>query len=111
MDARVPVAAIVSAFGLAITVTGPNHGDAAVATTGVWIPDPAQDAQPVGQQLHRGQPRRVMAIPRDSSLSTIPNGSTVVAPEEDGQAAKTWRAEGYAAPVESDLMRVVLREG
>lgn len=106
LDLRVPTSPITGAFGLAITVTRPAPDNTPVTTEGVWVP-PLIEEQPVGSDLQRREPRKVLAIPRTSTLAKIPRGSTISAPEVLGGTNQTWRVDGYDR-VEADLFRVIV---
>lgn len=79
------------AHGVAITVTVPNGTP--VATLGIWH-QPLGEAQPVGTDFRRREPRRVLEIPRTATLEAVPRGSVITAPDRDGGATKTWTADG-----------------
>lgn len=79
-----------AAHGVAITVTPPSG--APVATTGIWHAE-LVDAQPYGSDLRRKDPRRVMEIPLNGTLTTVPRGSVIVAADKDGAAARHWRVD------------------
>lgn len=80
-----------SAHGVAVTVTPP--AGASVSTTGIWHA-PQAEAQPFGTDFRRRDPRRVMELPRTSTLEDVPRGSIVHAADRDGGLVKTWRADG-----------------
>jgi hypothetical protein len=104
MDVRVPVAPILDAFGLPVTVTVPLGNP--VGTTGVWV-QALEEAQPFGTDLARRDPRRVLAIPRTAALDTIPRGSVILAAEVEGGPTRTWRVDGLER-TEADLFRVIV---
>jgi hypothetical protein len=108
MDIRVPMAPIVAAFGLDIQVTRPAPDDTPVPTTGVWIPPPLEETRPVGTDFQRREPRKILAVPRTTTLPNAPRGSIVLAPEAAGAAILTWKVDGYDKPVEPDLMRLIV---
>src|SRR4051794_31886134 len=108
MDARVPMASILTAFGLPITVTRPSPDDTPVTTTGVWLPIPIDEKRPIGTDFQRAEPRKVLSIPRDRVVKNVPRGSTVLAAEYAGGPVKTWRVDGYDGPTEADLLHVRL---
>lgn len=105
-DLRVPMAPILGAFGLSITVTRPAPDEGPVVTTGVWVP-PLTEAQPFGTDFQRREPRKVMAIERSVALPSLPRGTTILAAEEDGATVRTWRVDGLER-TEADLFRVSL---
>lgn len=105
LDLRVPMAPITDAFGLPITVTRAEPSDP-IDTTGIWLP-PLVEEQPFGTALRRREPRRVMSVPRSDVLATMPLGTVIVAAEEIGQAAKTWRVDALDR-TERDAWRVIL---
>lgn len=102
------MASIVDAFGIPITLTRPPPDDDPITTSGVWIAAPPDEQAPYGTDLRRREPRRVMGIPRDATLTHIPRGSTVLAPETDGGEIKTWKTDGLASPTDPDLIRVFI---
>lgn len=104
MDIRPPMSAPIGAFGLPVTVTPP--GEATVSTYGIWVTSLFEDP-PFGKDLTRRDPRRLMAIPLNSSLADIPRGSLIVAPEKKGDASKNWNVDAVEK-TEADEMRVVL---
>jgi hypothetical protein len=93
-----------AAHGVDITVTPP--GLAAVTTTGIWH-EPLDDPQPYGTNYRKTEPRRVMEIPRSSTLNDIPDGSIVRAVDVDGGSAKNWKVEGLDRP--NDPLRIFVR--
>ncbi len=103
MDIRPALDAPIGAFGLSVTVTPPY--EATVQTYGIWHGSLFEDA-PVGQELTRRDPRRVMSLPR-ADIADVPRGSLVVAPEMEGEASKNWRVDGIEK-TESDHVRVIL---
>ena len=100
---------IVTAFGLAITVTRPSPDDDAVQTSGIWL-SPADEPQPFGTDFNRVGPRHVMAIPLSASLQTVPNGSQIVAAEYDGGPILRWRVDGSVDAKRPDEARVFLKQ-
>lgn len=103
------MAPILEAFGLPITVTRPLPDDGPIVTTGVWV-RPLVEEQPFGTDLRRREPRKVMAIPRDATLTQVPRHTTILAAEEAGATVKTWRVDGYDR-TEADEFRVILVPG
>lgn len=102
-----------AAFGVAATVTvpllSPDHdppADFTVETTGVWM-TPAEEAQPFGADFSRREPRRILAIPITSTLTTVPRGTLIEAADEPGGTTKTWRVDGLERS-EPGLMRVIV---
>lgn len=108
MDARVPMAPILTAFGLPITVTRPSPDDTPVPGTGVWMPEPLEEPRSIGVDFQRAEPRKVLAIPRSDALPSIPRGSVIAAAELLGGPVQNWRVDGYDAATEVDLMCVRL---
>jgi hypothetical protein len=106
-DLRPPLTPATDAFGVPITVTRPAPENTPVATTGIWQAAPLLEEPPYGQDLQRRDPRRVMAIPRDTVLTHIPRGSVIVAPEQLGGTARTWHVDGLER-MAADEMRVIL---
>lgn len=87
-------------------MTRPAPDNTPVNTTCVWMPPPLEEPRPVGTNFQRREPRRLLALPRNV-LSTMPIGTTVVAPEAKGGANKTWRVDELDR-VESDHWRVMV---
>jgi len=96
---------IFDTLSLSITVTIP--GGEAVTTTGIWT-KPLDEAMPFGQDMPRREPRKVLAIPRATTLDAVPRGSVILAPEIDDGTVLTWRADGYDGNTSPDLHRVVV---
>jgi hypothetical protein len=103
-----------AAFGVAATVSvilvGSPDVDPPIAqvveTTGVWMtlsPEP----QPFGVDLGRREPRRVLAIPISSTLTTVPRGTLIEAADEPGGTVRTWRVDGLERS-DPGLMRVLV---
>ena len=113
-DVRVPVGPVVDAFGLPATVTRPSPDTTPIVTTGVWIPEletgtghaKFTEPQPYGSDFRKREGRRVMCFPR-AAVPTLPRGTTVVAAEEAGQAAKTWSVDGLER-VDADWWTAIL---
>lgn len=95
-----------SVHGVAATVTRPAPDNTPVVTTGIWVNRPLEEERPYGTDFQARRPRLVMALPR-SALSTMPRGTTVVAPEQQGGANKTWKVDELDR-TETDHWRVVL---
>jgi len=103
-----------AAFGVAATVSvilvGSPDVDPPIAsvveTTGVWL-TPADDPQPIGADFTRREPRRVLAIPISSPLTTVPRGTLIEAADEPGGTVRTWRVDGLERS-EPGLMRVLV---
>lgn len=91
-DFRPPLAPIVEAFGVAGTVTRPAPDNAPIETTVVWVAPLPTDV-PVGGELQRQEPLRVMALLL-SEVPTVPHGTLIEAPEEQSLAVRTWKADG-----------------
>ncbi len=94
-----------SAHGVPATVTYTDPEIGAVGTTGIWVPELEEEA-PYGTDLRRREPRRMMALPRDV-LATLPRGTWVDAPEQSGDAVKTWRVDGLGRH-EAEIWRAIL---
>lgn len=103
-------------IGVPITVTPPQQDAPAVVTTGIWISEagqtlrgPSQIEEPrqIGSEFQRREPRKVLAIPRDAVLSTLPRGSFIQAAEALGGPVRTWRTDGFDR-VEPDVWRVIV---
>src|SRR4051812_44470006 len=103
------MSSMVTAFGLAITVTRPSPDDDAVQTSGIWL-SPAEEPQPYGSDLNRAGPRPVMAIPLTTSLPNVPRGTLIVAPEYDGGPSLRWQVDGLVDAKRPDEARVFLKQ-
>lgn len=107
-DIRVSMAPLLATFGLAITVMRPTPDDDSVASKGIWDGS-ADDAQPYGADFDRVGPRSIMSIPLSAALPTLPNGTVILAPDEEGGAVKTWRVDGRVVPDLPDVAQVFLK--
>lgn len=112
-DVRVPVGVLLSAFGVAATVTRPAPDNAPIPTTGIWFkPGGSQQdelqTQPYGTDLRRWDSRRLIALPR-SEVATLPNGTTIAAPEDADGAVKTWRVDGLAPGTDSEFWQAIVK--
>lgn len=90
------------------TVTLPEPDDP-IETTGIWLP-PLVEEQPFGTDLRRREPRRVMALPRDATLTQVPpRGTLILAAEYLGTDApvRSWRVDGTQSH-DADHFRVIL---
>lgn len=96
-----------AAHGVPVTITRPAPENVPVTTTGVWLP-PLTEDYPTGSDFQRRDPRKVLAIPRTATLTHIPRGSIVLAPELSTDSATAWRVDGLADHVQADEIRVVL---
>lgn len=81
-----------SVLGVAATVTRPPADDTPILTTLIWL-SPIEEAQVFGEDRNRIGARKAIAL-RRSEVPTAPRGTTVVAAEPSGGAAKTWRVDG-----------------
>lgn len=91
--------------GVDVIVT-PTGADA-IATRGIWL-TPAPEDSPIGLDFQRREPRRVIALSREA-VPTLPRGSYLEAPEQDGGTIRTWRVDGIERD-EADHRRVVVIE-
>lgn len=101
--------AMFAVMGLAITVTRPAPHDTPVETRGIWL-TPQTESNPFGADLSRRDPRKTLAVPRSTTLSSATKGTLIEAAETDAGDVKTWRVEGYAQPVTIDEMRLLVVE-
>jgi len=97
------------AFGLPATVTRPAPDDTPVPSTGFWLPARRDDQPVAATGYQRVDPRRRFVLPRDAALPTLPTGSEVVAPEREGEVAKTWRVDEHDDVADPDCWRVLLK--
>lgn len=95
-----------SAFGVAATVTVP--GGPPVATTVVWMA-PVQEDLPVGHDLQRREPRRVLVV-RRVDVPALPRGSVIVAAERGATVARPWKVDGIDA-ADGDQFRAIVTAG
>lgn len=93
--------------GVSATVTRPAPDNAPIATTVIWLVEPANDAQPYGSDFRRGEPRRLMAITK-ADVPTMPRGTVVVAPEVPDGPDRTWLLDGIERAL-ADQWRVFVR--
>lgn len=108
-DLRVPVAPLLTAFGLAITVTRPAPDNTPIATTGIWVGGWVAETQPYGADFRRREPRRRLDVVR-AAVPTMPSGTLIAAPEVKGGAVKTWQFEGFTDEQDDpDFWRVFVK--
>ena len=89
-DFRVPVDAVLSAFGLEGTVT-PKDGAAIEGVSVVWEPVLSEDV-PGGMTAHRRESIKRLAVAR-TEVPLLPRGSFIEAPEVEGGTVKRWRVD------------------
>lgn len=104
-DARVPMSAVLSAFGVEGTVTRPD--DTPIPATVVWLPPLIEDV-PTGMNSSRREVIRLMAFDR-AQVPTAPRGTLIEAPELAGGEIKTWRVDGHDLH-DAEQIRVVVME-
>lgn len=95
-------------IGVPITVTRPVPFDDPVVASGIWVALPLDETRPMGMDFQRRESRKVMAIVRTATLPTLPNASTILAPELLNGPVRNWRVDGFERPVEVDEWRVRL---
>ena len=105
-DLRPTLDVALTALGVAIIVTRQAPDDGPIATSGIWITSLVEE-QPVGTDLRRREPRRVLAIPR-SAVPTLRRGDRVLAPEWSGDTPQLWRVDGLEPSPQPDEFRAVL---
>ena len=105
-DLRVPMGPIVETFGVPVVLTRPPPEDAPLATTGIWL-SALTETDPFGTEVPRRDPRRVLSVPATATLTTLPRGTVILAPEMSGQAIRTWRVDGYDR-FQPDELRVLV---
>ncbi len=81
------------AHGVAVVLTTPAPARVTTTTVGVWD-DPLIEDLPVGRDLSRREPKRIMTLRRDE-VSDVPRGSKVVAAETLDGEARNWQSDGY----------------
>jgi len=89
-DLRPAIQSALDAFGLPAVVTPP--GGPSVETTAVWLPPVTVD-HPIGQDLQRAEPKRVLALPYTPGVTSIPRGTVVVVPEMKDAAPASWKVD------------------
>jgi hypothetical protein len=104
-DLRPGLSAMLDSLGLEATVTRPAPDDSPIETTIIWVA-PLPMEVPISGEFQRQEPLRVLAIPL-SDVPTVPSGTLIEAPEEQGLASRTWKSEGEARR-EYDHVRVVV---
>jgi hypothetical protein len=92
-DLRPLLDAPLAVFGVTAIVTRPVPDDAPVSTTGIWVA-PQPDTQPTSRDVHRQTGNQILVVPR-ADLPTLPRETRIVAPEQAGAVAKTWRVVGF----------------
>ena len=105
MDLRPPLSLAMDAFSVPAVVTLKSENP--VTTRGVWL-SPEAVGFDVGDEYQGRAPKRIMAIGK-SDVPTIPRGTKIVAPEESGEATKTWEVQ-ESARVQNDQHNIVLIE-
>ena len=95
----------ISTHGVDITVTRPAPDDEPIETQGIWLTPITEDV-PGAVEFQRREPRGVMAIAR-ATVSTVPRGTLILAPEQAGGPVKRWRVDGLERQ-EADHNRVVV---
>lgn len=104
MDERVPFSEIQAAFGLVAQVTRPGD-TAATETTIVWLPA-SPELQPGGMDFQGASSKRVMGISK-ADLTSVPDGTAIEAPEEEGGEVMSWTVDGQER-AEYDSWRVMV---
>lgn len=92
------------AFGVSAAVTLPEAADA-IPATGVWV-QVVPDQFPVGRDLQRREPRKVLAL-RRAEVPTLPRGTLIVAVPFGGEAPRTWKVDGIDH-TEADEWRAIV---
>lgn len=95
-----------SAHGVDVTVTRPVPDDEPIEARGIWL-TPTTEGLPIGSELTRREPRRVLAL-RRADVPTVPRGTLIVAPEKAGdEDTLEWRVDGFEH-YEADHVRVIV---
>lgn len=109
MDARPSMASAIAAFGLPVLMVRPEVGAVPVSTSGIWVA-PKVESMPLGTDMQRFAPRRVLAIPRNDGVP-IPIRETVfLAAEYLGGPEINWRMDELEEPLEVDCYRVIVTQ-
>ena len=97
-----------AAHGVPITsITRPMpDNEPIVGVRGIWLPPLVEDP-PVGRELQRREPRRVLVL-RRADVPTVPRGTVIVAPEKAGDPDSTWEVDGTDR-LEADRVHVIVR--
>ena len=107
-DARVPMSAVLSAFGVEGTVTRPAPDDTPITEVGiVWLPPLIEDV-PTGMTSSRREVINLMAFDR-AQVPTAPRGTLIEAPELLGGEIKTWKVDGHDLH-DAEQIRVIVME-
>ena len=90
--------AVLGVTAASVTRPAPDNTPITVGADGhplkvIWAVEPVSDGQPYGSDLHRVEPRKVLAVSR-ADVPTLPRGTTITAPGIDGEANKTWVVDG-----------------
>jgi hypothetical protein len=76
-------------------------GEAAVETRGLWQ---TPSTEPAGFDLRRQEARRVLVLSR-TTITSLPRGSIVLAPDRTNGEVLRWRIDGVDR-VEDEVIRV-----
>lgn len=95
-------------LGVAAAVTRPGLDFTPITTTVIWGIEPVGDGQPYGTDFHRGEPRRTLTIAK-ADVPTMPRGTVIIAPEVEGESAKTWVVDGIERAL-ADQWRVFVKQ-
>lgn len=108
MEARVPMDALLSAFGVPATLT--PVGGSPVSVTAIWAGSPSFDENPVGHEFNRRQPRKVISIAKSSTVLSIPRGSVIVTSEKEGGEPVTWQVDNTELEDADHFRLLVIRQ-
>ena len=101
MDLRPLLESALDAFSVPAVVLLPDGVQ--VETRAFWLP-PTTEEVPMGNDLRRAEPRRMLVIPSDE-VPQVPRGAIVTMPEIDGGDELEWRVDS-ADRVDPDHIRV-----
>lgn len=91
------------AHGIAVTVTPPGEAD--IATRAIWLGPMVEDL-PVGRDINRREPRRIIALRLDE-VSDVPRGTIIEPSETIGGVSGNWQIDGIES-TERDHFRVIV---
>ena len=104
LDARVPVASLLSAFGVPAVVTRPAPDSAPITTEGIWHEAPLETPGGSDVGVRRREIRRHLTLSTDV-VPTVPRGSLIDAPLRVGGSVFRWKVDSLAA-MDSELLTV-----
>lgn len=101
-DLALEIALDLAPLSVSVTTVTPPSGPAVSSIRGIWL-DPETEPVPPGE-LSQTNPKRIIVLSL-ADVPSVPRGTTIVCPEKDGDADKTWRVEGIPT-IKADHYRV-----